>query len=125
MENEELIRIWHMLTGYCAGKRKNGTGKSCVMYGVCTNRDCMPAENPLSKRINRAMLTGTPVEYNGMRFDYICGYSKRCDKRHGKLSEPYMMVELMDEKANSVVRVPPEKVVFSEDADGHIGGETP
>lgn len=112
MENDELLHLWHTLQGYCTGRRREGTGKTCILYGVCTHRDCEPENHPLSRRINQAMLTGTPVEYDGMKFDYICGYSKRCDRRHGKLNEPYMVVELMDERANSIVRVPPERIRF-------------
>lgn len=117
MENEELLRLWHTLNGYCADRRREGTGKGCILYGVCTHRDCVPAEHPLSRKINRAMLTGAPVAYDGMKFDYICGYSKCCDRRHGNLNEPYMVVELMDENANSIVRVSPEKIVFLDEPD--------
>lgn len=122
LDNDELLHIWHTLQGYCSGRRRDGTGKKCVLYGVCTNRDCEPENHPLSRKIRRAMLTGAPVEYAGIKFDYVCGYSMRCDKRHGKLNEPYMMVELMDEGANSIVRVPPEMVRFPDNGFG-IGAE--
>lgn len=58
------------------------------------------------------MMLGTPIEYNGLQYDYICGYSLRCDRRNKKSNETYLEVELMDESANSVVRVQPDKVNF-------------
>lgn len=112
MENDELLYIWSKLQGYCINRCREGTEKECILYSVCTHRDCEPESQSLSRKIKKAMMLGTPIEYNGLRYDYICGYSLRSDRRNKKSNETYLEVELMDESANSVVRVQPDKVNF-------------
>ncbi len=117
MENEELLRYHQEMKHYCGGHMKAGTGRECILYGICVHRDCEPKEHPLSKRINRAMLTGESVEYNGVKYDYITGYSKRTYRKNGK-REHYMTVELMDVNGNSIISVPPQMVRFPADDAG-------
>jgi len=114
MENEELLQHYHAMQHFCAEHQKAGTGKECILYGVCIHRDCEPKEHPLSKRINKAMLTGEAIEYNGARYDYITGYSKRTYRKKGK-REHYFTVELMDICGHSTISVPPEMVRFPAD----------
>ena len=112
MENDELLYIWGKLQGYCINRYREGTEKECVLYNICTHRDCESESQSLSRKIKKAIILGIPIEYNGLRYDYICGYSLRVDRKNKKLTETYLEVELMDESANSVVRVPPDKINF-------------
>lgn len=106
METSELMWAWRMMQNHCSELKKSGRGRDCALYNVCKTRDCF-GQREMAVQIKTAMLRKTPVELNGRRYDYVCGYAFRRTKYRDDI---YTEVEVMDVNGNSVVHAPVDQI---------------
>lgn len=106
METSELMQAWQTLQNHCNDLKKSGRGRDCALYNVCKTRECS-GRREAEERLKKAMYRKIPVELDGCRYDYICGYATRRTKYRDEI---YTEVELMDVNGNSVVRAPIDRV---------------